>query len=211
MNMVLSPHSDARRLIQRLRREELLRDALLRDGEDDEGRGRAVRTLHKLYTRQLVRWRLVVDAASLAAVADEEGLLPSWSPPIRPSSREARAAIIDRRLEDLFKGLGQRIIQSKNPVEAARKLFHPPQRRGPKVKNAERDLVIAVEVQKLRFRGKKTSREQAIFEVAETQGIDSEAVRRAVREQDAAHNHKTIEWLARAGKTKVEELWEIKI
>jgi hypothetical protein len=202
---------DGRRLMQRSRREELFRLALLRDAEDDERRGRAVRTLHRLHTRQLMRWRLVVDAASLAAFANEEGLLPSWSPPIRPSSREARAAIIDRRLEDLFKGLGQRIIQSKNPAEAARKLFHPPQRRGPKVKYAERDLVIAVEVQKLRFRGKKTSREKAIFEVAETRGVDSEAVRRIVKEMDADYNHKTIEWLARAGKTKVEELWEIKI
>jgi hypothetical protein len=182
---------------QRFKREELFRLARLHNGEDDERRARALRTLHRLYLRQ-----------RKAEARAFETHVKLGRAPVSPAGA---GAMVGQDLEDLFKGLGQRVVQSKNPAEAARKLFHPPQRRGPKVKNAERDLVIAVEVQKLRFRAKKTSREKAIFEVAETRGVDSEAVRRIVKEQDAAHNHKTIEWLARAGKTKVEELWEIKI
>ena len=124
--------SDARRLFQRLKREKLLRLAYLRNGEDDEGRARAIRTLHRLYRRQLARWRLVVDAASLAAFADEEGFLPLSSPPIRPSSREARTAIVDRQLDDLFKGLGECITRAENPIDAARILFEPSKKRGRK-------------------------------------------------------------------------------
>jgi hypothetical protein len=195
MTETFQPQFDGRRLLQRRRREELFRLARLSNGEDDEGRGRAIRTLHRLYLR---RKKAEARAHETHATLD---------PPVSPG---LGGRDVDRGLEDLFKGLGQRIIQSEDPAETAQKLFHPPGRRGPKVRYAKRDLVIAVEVQKLRF-GENATREHAIFKVAEAWGLDSEAVRRIIKEQDAAHNHKTIEWLARANKTTVEELWQIRI
>jgi hypothetical protein len=210
MTETLPPQYCVRRPFQRFWRDERFRLAQLPDGEDDEGRARAIRKLHRLYRLQLVRWEQVIKAIALAIRADEKGLLPYWaSPPLRPPSREARAAIVDHRLDDLFNGLGERICRSNDPVAAAKKLFRPMRRRGPKVKNAERDLSIALEVQKLRLSGE--TREAAIFEVACTRDLDSEAVRRIVRDQDAAHGHDRIKWLARAGKTKPEELGEIQI
>jgi hypothetical protein len=175
--------SDERRLFRRLNREELFRLARLRDGEDDEARAHAIHTLHRLYRLYLRRKK--AEART----------------PVSPR----QAATVDWPLEDLFKGLGQRIINSNDPAEKARKLFHPPQRRGPKIKNSERDLIIAIEVQKLRISGK--TREGAIFAVAERTRLDSEAVRRIVKDQDAAHGGAAaIRLLARSGKTKVGEV-----
>lgn len=181
----LPAKSDARHLFQSLKREELFLLARLPDGKDDERRARAIRSLHRLYLRQK-------KAEARARIG----------PP--PTSPAGRSAVVDLQLADLFKGLGQRIVQSNDPAEKARKLFHPPRRRGPKVKNSERDLSIAIEVQKLRISGK--TREKAIFEVADMTGLDTEAVRRIVKDQDAAHGQAGIRLLASSGKTKFEEV-----
>ena len=125
----------------------------------------------------------MVDAASLAAFADEEGFLPLWSPPIRPSSREARAAIIDRQLEDLFDGIGLRIARSKEPVATAKRLFEPKGKRGPKIKNDDRDFQIAVGVQRLENHGLTV--EDAVAETARLEDISESRVAQIAREQRA--------------------------
>jgi hypothetical protein len=175
---------------QRFRREELFRLARLPNGEDDKGRADAIRVLHRLYLRQKK-----AEARALG-IRVRIGL-----PPVSPGGR---SAMVNSQLEDLFKGLGQRITQSKDPIKATRRLFQPKGRRGPRVKNAGRDLSIALEVQKLRNGGK--TREKAIFEVAETKALDDEAVRRIVKEQDAAHGRTGIILLAGSGKTNFEEV-----
>jgi len=131
---------------QQIRREELFRRARFPDGENDGQRASAVHTLHRLYLRQCAMWRTIVDAATLAIEADEKGLLPPTSPPINPPLYGEPAAIIDRRLEDLFNGLGVRICRSKDPVEAAKKLFQPEKRRGPKIRNDQRDFDMAATI-----------------------------------------------------------------
>jgi hypothetical protein len=197
--------SDAHRLFQRRKRDSLFRLAYLRNGEDDGGRAHAIRTLHRLYRRQLARWRLVVEASSLVAFADEQGLLPLWSSPIRPSSREARAAIIDRQLEDLFDGIGLRVVRSKDPVAAAKQLFEPKRKPGSRIKYDDRDFDIAVTIERklwvwvwvwvwrkrrLRLRldrEKGKTLEEAIAEVASVEELEESRVRKIYYAQRKKH------------------------
>jgi hypothetical protein len=66
-------------------------------------------------------------------------------------------------------------------VEAAKKLFQPAHPRGPKVKHAERDLGLAVEIEKLRIGG--GSLESAIADVAESRGLSEDRIRQVYRAQ----------------------------
>jgi hypothetical protein len=162
MTGTLPPLSDARRLKQRFRREELFRLALLRNGEDDRGRAHAISRLYRLY-----RWQLRAEG-SVRKIRAEKG-----EPPL--STRE-RAEIVDWRLQDLIKGLEERIDRSEDPVRERKRLFQPQGHRGPKAKNEDRDFEIAVSVCRYILRGK--SLEEAIAQNADLEGISETRVKK---------------------------------
>jgi hypothetical protein len=121
MTGTLPPLSAARRLRQRFRREELFRMALLRNGEDDRGRAHAISRLYRLY-----RWQLRAEGR-VRKIRAEKGQ--------RPLSTREQAGIVDWRLQDLIKGLAERIDRSEDPVRERKRLFQPKGHRGPKAKS----------------------------------------------------------------------------
>lgn len=167
-----------------------MRLALLRDGVDDAGRARALGELRALWLRQ----------QSDAARIDRERAC-KVPPPLSP---EERARAVDPGLDDLFKGLGQRIMQADDPVEAVAKLFQPADLRGPKVKHAERDLALAVEVEKLRIGG--AALESAIAAVAESRGLSEDRIRQIYRAQVRVLSRAAIRLLARSGGAKLADV-----
>jgi len=118
-----------------------------------------VRCLQEQFEREeLMRLALLTDGVDDVGRARAlETLRALWC-------RHRAARAVDPGLDDLFKGLGQRIMQADDIAEAAKKLFQPAGPRGAKVKHAERDLALAVEVEKLRIGG--ASLESAIAAVA---------------------------------------------
>jgi len=128
------------------------------------------RCLQEQFKREeLMRLALLPDGVDDAGRARALGFL-------RALWRRRRAArVVDPGLDNLFKGLGQRIMQADDPAEAANKLFQPADPRGPKVKHAKRDLAVAVEVEKLRIDG--TSLEGAIATVVESHDLSEDRIR----------------------------------
>ena len=184
------PQSEARRLKEQFEREKLMHLALLQDGVDDAGRARALGELRALWLQQ----------RSGAARIDRERACKGL-PPLSP---EERARAVDPGLDDLFKGLGQRIMQADDPVEAVKKLFQPADPRGPKVKHAQRDLALAVEVEKLRIGG--VSLESAIAEVAESRRLSEGRIRQIYRAKVLMDGRAAIRLLARSGVDKLEDI-----
>ena len=181
--------SEARRLQKQFEREKLMGLALSRDGVDDVGRARALGELRASWLRQRSEARINRERAC-------EGL-----PPLSPKER-ARA--VDQGLDDLFNGLGQRLMQADDPVEAAKKLFQPRHPRGRKVKHAERDLALAVEVAKLRIG--EASLEGAIAAVAASGPLSEDRIRQIYLAQEHRHGRAAICLLARSGAAKLEDV-----
>ena len=148
---------DACRLQERAEREGLMRLALLRNRVNDAARACALIELHALYLRQLTSENRITRKRARKRF-----------PPLSPAGR---GRVLDLRLEDLFKGIGLRIVRSPDPVDAARRLFQPENRRGPKIKNAARDLAVAVDVEKARI-----TAEEARIE-AKRAGIEAKEAR----------------------------------
>jgi hypothetical protein len=186
----LLPQSEVRRMREQFEREELMHFALLRDGVDDVGRARALRALQALWLRH----------RSEAARVDRERACKG----LPPRSPEERARAVDQGLDDLFKGLGQRIMQADDPAEAAKKLFQPAHPRGRKVKHDGRDLALAVQVEKLRLG--RVSLENAIDTVAGSRRPREDRIRQIYRAQVRKHGLAAIRLLARSGAAKLEDV-----
>jgi hypothetical protein len=186
----LPPHAEARRLQQHFEFDELMRLARLSDRVDDAERARALRELRPLWLRQ-----------RLEAVRIERERACKGLPAL---SREEHARAVDPALDDLFKGLGQRIMQADDPVEAVKKLFQPAGPRGPKVKHDERDSALAVEVEKLRIGG--ASLESATGAIAESRRLSEDRIRQIYRAQVRIQGRAAIRLLARSGATKLEDV-----
>lgn len=106
----------------------LLDLAHLENDEADSARAWAIRRLHRLYILQN-------GAERRRRAAAESGLTVT------------SAQAVDQRLADLFKGLAMRAVGNRDPAAAWDALLNPGQRRGPKVKNSERDIGLAIRVQ----------------------------------------------------------------
>jgi hypothetical protein len=116
-----------------------------------------------------------------------------------------RAKKVDRQLEDLIKCLRERCFRSKDPVKAWEKLTAWQRRRGPKVKNDDRDFDIAVTIERklwvwvwvwvwckrrLRLRldrEKGKNLEEAIAEVASVEELKESPVRKIYYAQRKKH------------------------
>ena len=116
-----------------------------------------------------------------------------------------RAKKVDRQLEDLIKGLRERCLRSKDPFQAWEKLTAWQRRRGPKVKNDDRDFDIAVTIERSRWvwvwvwvwrkrrlrprldRENGKTLEEAIAEVASVQELEESRIRKIYYAQREKH------------------------
>jgi hypothetical protein len=146
----------------------------------DRRRVKAVRELHTWFLKWQSEQRAVEDAVIRSA---ELLRLPWPKAAIETALQRRRAHWIalgappdfDRALRDFFERAGRSILSTPDPATAMRIFWEGAPLRGrTREDNAERDLDIAIAVQEHVYAG--SSKEKAIFAVAETACLSAEAI-----------------------------------
>jgi hypothetical protein len=155
-------------------------------GPNEQSRAASFRHLLGIYRGQLKTQRLAQEAAREAyeqemQVADarrREGEDPQVIADVIASIhklRDARlaAARVDFRLEDFFQAVARRVWGSDDPAAMVKALVGN-EKRGPPVKNSDRDFDIAVSVERRRQEG--LSAEEACGQIADCEGLSFERI-----------------------------------
>lgn len=132
------------------------------------------------------RWRLLFELAQLQDGVADEARAKAICILYRLGLRQRRAGAVNSRLADLFEGLKVRLDSKPDPLAAKHALMAPNQRRGPKLKNAERDFDMAVSIERHRLQG--SSFQDAVNEIASVEGINRSRVEKILKQQRAKYS-----------------------